>query len=98
MHDHKFHSSRVENKTTIEINDVIYGKRLILQTGGDTHHTLVICCLHLLGQRVQGRGVDLAPDVDVDRRRVPGGGRHHGDALPHPRLPLDVRHTGHLII
>ena len=56
-----------------------------------------ICYLHLLGQRVQGRGVDLTPDVDVDRRRVPGGGRHHGDALPHPRLPLDVRHTGHLM-
>ena len=50
---------------------------------------------HSLSQRVQGRGVDFSPDVDVDGRRVPGGGRHHRDALPHPRLPLDVRHTGH---
>ena len=50
---------------------------------------------HSLGQCVQGRGVDLPPDIDVDGRRVPGGGGHHGDALPHPRLPLDVGHTGH---
>ena len=53
---------------------------------------------HSLSQRVQGRGVDFSPDVDVDGRRVPGGGRHHRDALPHPRLPLDVRHTGHYLI
>ena len=53
---------------------------------------------HSLGQRVQGRGVDFPPDVDVDGRRVPGGGRHHRDALPHPSLPFDVRHTGHYLI
>ena len=46
----------------------------------------------LLGQSVQRGGVDLAPDIDVDRGGVPGGSGHHGDALI---LPLDMTHTGH---
>ena len=44
----------------------------------------------LLCQSIQRRGVNLAPNVNVDRSSEPGGGSHHGDPCADPGLPLDM--------
>ena len=49
----------------------------------------------LLGEGVEGGGVDLPPHINVHRGGEPGGGGNYRDPIAHPGLPLDMRDGGH---